>query len=234
MSRKNALPVAVLVVVFVAVWPPASALAQNTCPGCSEPNTNLFPQGFGPHTYTRWKPFQGVIDDTCPGYPNPTTVSSPCNYTTLYMQNMSDFGDPAAAVAAIEGFDNQSTTALTKLQFDRRTDGGCTLTSPRFSIRTKSPDMKYSIGCLQMTPVTDTFTAVDGRGNTNTWETRTANTALIALLTAPGGTIISLAIIYDDGAKSMVPGPGFVYLDNIEVCTASCKVWTQPSDNSEH
>ncbi len=243
MIRKTALPVAVLVAVFFAVWPTANALAQNTCPGCSEPNTNLFPQGFGPHTYTRWKPFQGVIDDNCPGYPDPAMVSSPCNYTALYLQNMSDFGDPAAAVAAIEGFDNQSTTALTKLQFDRRTDGGCTAFSPRFSIRTK--DNKYSVGCMQMA-VTNMFSAVDGKGNTNNWDTRTATfpvpqigqTATLVIPPGSSTTIISLAIIYDDGAKSVVPGPGFVYLDNIEVCatnlSAGCKLWTQPLDNSEH
>jgi hypothetical protein len=226
-------PLLLLPILLAAGWNGA-LLAQ--CPGCSEPNTNLFPQGFGPHTYTRWKPFTGQQDS------NGST-----NFQALYMQNFSELNDPAAAVAAIEGFDSQPVTALTKLQFDRRTSNngnletGCTATSPRFSIRTKDSlgnFNKFSIGCLTM-PVTATsgpFT--DSKGNVTNWETRTANQVMIMAATGaagPGAIIISIAIIYDDGAKLTLPG--FAYLDNITVCAtnlpSTCKTWTQPSDNSE-
>ena len=56
MSSKTALPVALLVVVFLMAWPTAKLLAQNTCPGCSSPAKVVHPNGFGPQSYARWQP----------------------------------------------------------------------------------------------------------------------------------------------------------------------------------
>jgi len=51
----------------------------------------------------------------------------------------------------------------------------------------------------------------------------------------PGGTITSLAIVFDEGDDV---GQGFAFLDNIEVSTTSAdtpgKIWTSASDNGNN
>src|SRR2546428_8155279 len=110
MTSKTALPVVVLVVVFLAVWPTANALAQNTCPGCSEPAKVVHPNGFGSHSYARWKPNVGLADS-----------GGTVNFA-MYMQHMTPATETSAgkAVVAIEGFDSEPvgvTPGVTSLEF---------------------------------------------------------------------------------------------------------------------
>src|SRR5437867_9270806 len=94
MSSKTALPVALAVVVFLAVWPAADLLAQNTCPGCSEPAKVVHPNGFGAMSYARWKRKVGLVD------------SGGSNNFAMYMQHLTPTSR-GAAVVAIEGFGSE-------------------------------------------------------------------------------------------------------------------------------
>jgi len=89
------------------------------------------------------------------------------------------------------------------------------------------PPTTYFIGCASMTPG-----GITPAPNGRMFETRTA---LAPFLTAfpspppPGGTIVSLAIVFDEGNDV---GPGFVHLDDIRVGTASGDhIWKSASDN---
>src|SRR2546427_8937785 len=97
MSSKTALLVALLVVVFLAVWPAADLLAQNTCPGCSEPAKVVHPNGFGPHSYARWQPRTGLADS-----------GGSVNFAMLLVHlTPATVAATARAVVAIEGFDGE-------------------------------------------------------------------------------------------------------------------------------
>src|SRR2546422_11745969 len=103
MSSKTALPVALLVVVFLMAWPTAKLRAQNTCPGCSEPAKVVHPNGFGPHSYARWMPKVGEPDS---------------NGTTNFAMRLVHMTPPdettaARAVVAVEGFDGESPDGYT-------------------------------------------------------------------------------------------------------------------------
>src|SRR6266550_2304436 len=133
MSSKTALPVALLVVVFLMAWPTAKLLAQNTCPGCSEPAKVVHPNGFGPQTYARWQPKTGLGD------------SGGSNAFSMFLVHLTPatITATAAAVVAIEGFDGEPVgpTGVSGLAFHVRiTDPSanptteCTATfGPRFS-----------------------------------------------------------------------------------------------------
>src|SRR5437667_6945030 len=137
MSSKTALPVALLVVVLLMAWPTAKLLAQNTCPGCSEPAKVVHPNGFGPQSYARWQPKTGLADSagTTGDFSMLLVHLTPATITAT-----------ARAVVAIEGFDGEpvGTTGVSGLAFHVRTTdpngnptpAECTLLfGPRFSIR---------------------------------------------------------------------------------------------------
>src|SRR2546428_12519069 len=109
MRSKTALPVALLVVVFLMAWPTAKLLAQNTCPGCSEPAKVVHPSGFGSQSYARWKPKVGIVD------------SDPSTSFAMYMQHKNAESNSDRAVVAIEGFDGQPVASISSLSFYVRT-----------------------------------------------------------------------------------------------------------------
>jgi len=227
MRSKTALPVALLVVVFLMAWPTAKLLAQNTCPGCSEPAKVVHPNGFGPHSYARWQPKTGLAD------------SGGSNAFSMLLVHLTPatITATARAVVAIEGFDGEHVTPLevSGLEFYVRitdpsgnlTPAECTVTSPRFSIRWRLPAGTegfaelHCFNALEMAPGL-VMTAPNG----SSYQQRTATPLGLAMV-PPTAIIISLAILWDDSGSS--------HIDNISVtdmnlgCTPC--TWTRPADN---
>ncbi len=232
MSGKTALPVALLVVVFLAVSPTVKALAQNTCPGCSEPAKVVHPNGFGPQSYARWQPKTGLADSSGTNAFSMLLVhSTPPTITAT-----------ARAVVAIEGFDGEAVglSGVSGLSFFVRTTdpkgnptpNECNLTTmlgPRFSIRWLDPilgDNQTFFHCgnlIEMPAVGTPTTAPNG----STYQQHVVNQALMFTLVPPTAIILSLAILWDD--------PGSSHIDNISVSDANvgCApcTWTGPADN---
>jgi hypothetical protein len=206
-KKKNSWPAFVMMLGLLVTMPKGALLAQ------SEPSINLYPKGYGLHTFTKWTAFQGLPD------------SSGTNNFALYFQKMTDTAANAAAIAIIDGFNKQPTSVISGLEFERRIDGGCTATSPRFSFRIQPApgqlNISYDIGCLEM---------VQSAGSGLNWERRAWPSPLKPAL--PIGTIVSLSIIYSDGDDFPLVSPGSVYLDNIKVISplfaTGSKTWTQP------
>jgi len=239
MSSKTALPVALLVVVFLMAWPTVKLLAQNTCPGCSEPAKVVHPNGFGPQSYARWQPKTGLADSagTTGDFSMLLVHLTPATITAT-----------ARAVVAIEGFDSRlvgpASGQVTNLAFWVRTTdpmgmptGECTLTSPRFSIRWRlspMPDQFSEARCANVAEMGlfgTTATAVNGF----TYEKRTVSWVFTGQAFAtipPGAIIISLAILYDDLLQLSS------HIDDIEVTdtTNGCPpcIWTRPADNGSN
>ena len=226
MSSKTALPVALLVVVFLMAWPTAKLLAQNTCPGCSEPAKVVHPNGFGPQSYARWQPKTGLADSagTTGDFSMLLVHLTPATITAT-----------ARAVVAIEGFDGEPVGAggVTSLElFVRETDengnatGECTLLGgPRFSIRyriSNPPDLFLEAQCQAMVPGLTTMTAQNFP--LSTYRRRT-----FPVPTISGAIIVSLAILFDDAVQHSS------HIDNISVFDASLDctpcTWTRPADN---
>jgi len=224
MSGKTALPVALLVVVFLAVSPTVKALAQNTCPGCSEPAKVVHPNGFGPHSYARWQPKTGLAD------------SGGTNDFSMLLVHLTppSITATARAVVAIEGFDGEPVGNITDLHFYVRTtdpNGAatteCTATSPRFSIRYRVPsvpDLFLEARCGVVTEMLPGDTMSNGA---TTYQRRTVNPVLLAPISS--AIIVSLAILFDD------PVQPSSHIDNISVSDANvgCApcTWTRPADN---
>src|SRR5437667_3322863 len=156
MSSKTALPVALLVVVFLMAWPTAKLLAQNTCPGCSSPAKVVHPNGFGPESYARWIPMVGEPD------------SRGTNNFAMLLVHLSDVTN-ARAVVAVEGFDGEDPDGFT-LAYDHPLPSafppnakysGCTMSipmmpgNPRWSVRYRVlnasgatlTDNRFQFGC---------------------------------------------------------------------------------------
>ena len=224
MSGKTALPVALLVVVFLTVSPAVKALAQNTCPGCSEPAKVVHPNGFGPHSYARWQPKTGLAD------------SGGTNDFSMLLVHLTPptITATARAVVAIEGFDGEPVGNITDLHFYVRTTDSngaatteCTATSPRFSIRYRVPsvpDLFLEARCGVVTEMLPGDTISNG---VTTYQRRTVNPVLLAPISS--AIIVSLAILFDD------PVQPSSHIDNISVSDANvgCApcTWTRPADN---
>ena len=231
MSSKTALPVALLVVVFLMAWPTAKLLAQNTCPGCSEPAKVVHPNGFGPQSYARWQPKTGLADSagTTGDFSMLLVHLTPATITAT-----------ARAVVAIEGFDGEPVgpTGVSGLAFHVRiTDPNgsptteCTLTfGPRFSIRWRLPSGVEGFAVLNCAnPLELAPGLIVTAPNGSTYQQRTATPTGLAMV-PPTAIIISLAILWD--------GSGSSHIDNISVtdmnlgCTPC--TWTRPADNGSN
>jgi hypothetical protein len=224
-SSKMALPVALAVVVLLAMWPAGNVLSQNTCPGCSEPAKVIHPSGFGSHSYARWKTNVGLADS-----------GGSVNFA-MYMQHLTPATETSAgrAVVAIEGFDSEPVgiaPGVTSLEFYVRLTNPsllnpsgveCTTTSPRFSVRYRIPnipDQFYNTtGCAFMSGTT-ILTAPNG------------SQYLQRTFTVPptlGAIIVSIAILFDD------PVQPFSHIDNISVTDGTgVNTWTRPADNGSN
>ena len=205
------------VLVFAIAALLAAASASPACAG----GFKLHPSGFGAHSHCSWKGGEGLPDNT--GNQN----------QALYFQKMTSTSTVAAGVAIFKGFEGMTVSQLTALEFKWGMDGWCGAGAPRFNLRV-DPDgagpaspVTYFIGCASMFPGPTTI-APNGR----MFQTKTAAAPfLIAFPGAPppGGTIVSLAIVFDEGNDV---GPGFVYLDDIRVGTTSGDhIWRSASDN---
>jgi hypothetical protein len=120
----------------------------------------------------------------------------------------------ASAGAILQGV---AGITLTELGYDVRDDGHCGAGAPRFNV-TMSSDGLHFIGCAAG-PVTGSFTDPQG----NTWTRKRWNAAALANpgitfppITALSGTVVSIAIVFDEGTDQ---GEGFTHLDNIDVNT---------------
>ena len=188
-------------------------------PASAASGMKLHPSGFGTHSYASWKGDEGLQDFT--GNKD----------QALYLQKQTTTETFAAGVAVFSGVAGSDTASLLPLAFDVRSDGWCGAGAPRFNVRiqptgTTDPAMRQTvfIGCQAMTP-----------GGTQTYEGKTFQHRQYDG-TLPSGTVVSLAIIFDEGTTYdptgtgvQVPlGPGKTWLDNIQV---GSKIWSSASDN---
>jgi hypothetical protein len=188
----------------------------------------LHPAGFGPHSYAAWVDGAGLPDRT--GTAN----------QALYFQKMTTTATNAAGVAVFKGFAGLSTSDLTGLKFWVRDDGWCGAGAPRFNVLVQiTPTTKqyFFAGChlgSGMAPTGASALAPNG----HTYSQRAVvcyypSGANVCVTTLPPGTIVSIAIVFDEGTDT-VGNPGFTYLDNIEVDTsAGNHVWTSSADNGD-
>ena len=180
----------------------------------------LHPDGFGEKSYAAWKAHEGIQD----GSGNADQA--------LYFQKMTATETFAAGVARITGLDGQPLTALAGLQWERRDDGWCGAGAPRWNISVTGPnDFSTTIflGCAAAVHTPDA-TNPDWTIDTFPGLGAAVAAALPAGANAAGFAISGLSIVFDEGTTQFgLPlGPGFVFLDNIQV---NDKIWTSAADN---
>jgi len=189
-------------------------------PASGASGMKLHPSGFGAHSYASWKADEGLQDST--GNKD----------QALYFQKQTATETFAAGIAVFRGVAGLDTQSLLPLAFDVRTDGWCGAGAPRFNVRiqpegTTDPALSQTefIGCQAMMP-----------GPTQTYEDRTFQRRTYSG-PLPAGTVVSLAIVFDEGLTIEMPpgsgmsvplGPGKTWLDNIQV---GDYIWSSASDN---
>src|SRR2546427_5324428 len=206
-----------LVTIFIALVFTAPAFAGSFV---------LHPAGFGPNSYAAWKTGEGLPDNT-----------GTSNFA-LYFQKFTTTTTNAAGVAVFKGFAGLPSSDLMGLKFWDGTDGHCGAGAPRFNVLlefTSGMRQYFFSGCSSGMVLTGlTMIAPNGR----VFEQRKvvcyypAGVLNPPCLPLPSGTIVSIAIVFDEGTNQ---GVGFVFLDNIEVDSASTgtHVWTGPADNAD-
>ena len=155
----------------------------------------LHPSGFGKKSQASWKAKQGLPDS-----------KGNADHALLFEKNVPT-ATFAAGVAVVNGAEG---ITLTGLSWEHRNDGHCGAGAPRWNVTTNVTT--YYLGCAA---------AAHSPGSAPNW---TKDTFVPPAL-APGETITSLAIVFDEGTDQ---GTGFVYLDNIQV---NDQTWTGPADN---
>jgi hypothetical protein len=107
---------------------------------------------------------------------------------------------------------------LSELGYDVRNDGHCGAGAPRFNVTMSNdpPNTTHFIGC---TTGTTTGPMTDPQGNL--WSRKRWTAADLANpvktfppITVASGTVVSIAIVFDEGTDQ---GVGFTHLDNIDV-----------------
>lgn len=183
----------------------------------------LHPDGFGEHSYAAWKAHEGEQDAR--GNAD----------QALYFQKFTATETNAAGVARITGLEGQPLSAIESLSWEHRIDGWCGAGAPRWDIIVADANGNRGViflGCAA---------AVHSPGAETGWikDTQPGATGIAALPvfgftpefigTGPL-TISELLIVFDEGTTQFgLPlGPGFVFLDNIEV---NGTIWTSASDN---
>lgn len=127
----------------------------------------------------------------------------------LFLQKLGPTANCASAGAVIDGV---AGITLTSLGYDIRNDGHCGAGAPRFNVM-----------------ATDGFHFIGGCSNDTTpqpgvpaagW-TRVrfdpSNPAEAFPVITPGATIISIAILFDEGEDTPLPFAGSAHIDNIEI-----------------
>lgn len=177
----------------------------------------LHPSGFGPHSYAAWAGGEGLPD------PNGRDQA-------LYFQKNTSTSTFAAGVAVFRGFEGVPVADVWPLGFWYRGDGHCGAGAPRFNLRVQPPTgdaQTLFFGCNSGMLPGGTQSDDDG-----TWFERTT------VGPAPAGTILSLAIVFDEGDDvgfafpcpndTLTDPNSCVYLDNIR---AGPYVWQSAADN---
>ena len=127
----------------------------------------------------------------------------------LLLQKLGATTNCAAAFAVIRGAEGQPVTSL---GFDYKDGTHCTNGSVRFNL--EASDGFHFVGGCAHGDVTGTM--VDRRGAT--WKRVNFNLATDAFPpVTPGATIVSLALVMDEGEDSATPGAGTAWVDNINV-----------------
>jgi hypothetical protein len=119
----------------------------------------------------------------------------------LYLAKHTETATNAASGATIEGVQG----TLSELGFDYRGDGHCGAGAPRFNVYTESGTFFFGCAYGSHTPLGDNWTRV-----------KFADADAFSA-TFPGFGVVQvtgIAIVFDEGTDH---GPGFVYLDNINV-----------------
>jgi hypothetical protein len=189
----------------------------------SNAGLTLHPNGFGQDAYAAWKAGEGEQD------------SRGNADHALYFQKFTATEEQVAGVARVMGLEGQPLSAITALSWEHRVDGWCGAGAPRWDIIVADPNGNRGViflGCAA---------AVHSPGAEAGWikDTQPGAAGIAALpvfgfteeFNASGPfTISELLIVFDEGTTQFgLPlGPGFVYLDNIQV---NDKVWTSPGDN---
>jgi hypothetical protein len=199
-------------VIAAAAFACALALAPSALAG----NIVLYPHSFGAHTVASWRAQEG----------QPDTVGG--DNQALWLEK--DEGDASVyAAATVGGLEGEKAQFLTGLEWERRLDGDCNKLAPRWTLAVQGAKGKQYLvrfGCAQ---------SVHSAGSAPGWVRDNNPQSLIRsrLLLAGGkdalaGTIVSLAIVYDQRAKN-----GYTVLDNIKVATrAGVNEWTCAADNA--
>ena len=196
----------------------AAACALALAPAALAGNSAvLFPNSFGAQTSASWRAQEGQTD----------AVGSANQALWLAKQ---DNDTASFAAATIGGLEGQQAQYLVGLEWERRLDGDCTKTAPRWTLVVQGKSGKQYIvrfGCAQ---------SAHAPGSAPKWVRDVNSQALIrSRLLAAGktdalaGTIVSLSIVYDERG-----GRGYTVLDNIAVLSkvAGRNVWTGPADNA--
>ncbi len=131
----------------------------------------------------------------------------------LFLEKLGSTSNCAAAGAVIDGV---AGITLTEIGWDVRTDGHCGAGAPRFNVVT-SDNVLHFIGCNSPPPSSITVPpgSPDPRGNT--WERRRYDPATAFPPIAPGSTVKSITIIFDEGTDTGPDFTGHVFVDNIDI-----------------
>jgi hypothetical protein len=125
----------------------------------------------------------------------------------LFLQKNGPTATNAAAIAEVRGVEG---ITLTEIGWDVRNDGHCGAGAPRFNITT-SDNVLHFIGCNSPAPIAAS-TLTDARGQL--WTRRRYDPAAAFPPIAPGSTVRSIVIVFDEGTDQ---GTGSVHLDNIDI-----------------
>jgi hypothetical protein len=232
MTKITALLPATAAILFLAACAddPASRITTPAVGGAAmsaSSNGNsglaLHPNGFGPDSYAAWKAHEGEQD------------SRGNADQALYFQKFTATETNAAGEARITGLEGQPLSAITGLSWEHRVDGWCGAGAPRWDIIVADQNGNRGViflGCAA---------AVHTPGSEPGWikDTQPGAAGIAAqpvfgftseFNSAGPFTISELLIIFDEGTTQFgLPlGPGFVFLDNIQV---NDKIWTSPADN---
>ena len=236
MRKIPALLPATAALLFLAACSGGDPVSSISSPGVSSTRVaasangssglTLHPNGFGHDAYAAWKAGEGEQDS----HGNAAHA--------LYFQKMTATEDQVAGVARVMGLEGQPLSAITALSWEHRTDGWCGAGAPRWDIIVADQNGNRGViflGCAA---------AVHTPGAEAGWikDTQPGAAGIAAQpvygfnedFNASGPfTISELLIVFDEGTTQFgLPlGPGFVFLDNIQV---NDKVWTSPADNGSN
>jgi hypothetical protein len=178
----------------------------------------LHPSSSGQQTVAAWRAGLGLAD----------TVGA-ANQALLLEKDTFDPG--TAASAEFTGVAGSRAQLLVGLDWERRADTDCTKTSPRWTLVVqgrKSRQYVVRFGCAQ---------SAHAPGSAPGWIRDLNSQTLIRtrLLQAGGsdalgGTVVSLAIVFDERGKT-----GQAVLDNIRLLSKDIgpNVWTSAADNAQ-